>query len=170
MNYLKLLLLLFFTYIVQSLGWNNLYGSEVIPDFLLLVLILIQQWLNWKEGLFFGLTAGITADVFSSGNVGIFSISYLLAAFIIQSIKEYIEIESIVFQSLYLTIFTFSTLWTNFIYLGYLRKFESDTILFFLESFGLQLLLNFFFFIIVKLFLTFIMERALFESRRRRTL
>lgn len=166
MNYLKLMPFLFFAFLLQGAVWNNLIGGEITPDFLLVIVIILQQWLGWKEGIALGFTAGLIADVFSCGEIGINSLVYLAAPFIMQSVRGYLEIENIVFQAGYLIVFTFSAVTSNLLYSGYIMEFDEVTAVFTAKAFAIQLFLNIVSFMIVRFLVMKTMRKTYFSEAK----
>ncbi len=149
MKYLKLFAILFFTFILQGAVFGNIAGGEFIPDFLLIVVIILQQWLGWKEGIFFGFAAGAVADVFSFGEIAIYSFVYLMATFIMQSVRGYLQIENMLFQAGYLILFTFSVVIANLFYSGYFAVIDWASLMFASKSLAIQLFINLISFILL---------------------
>lgn len=92
---LIIILLIYFFSLLQATILNNFRFFGIKPDLLLVVIVILSVFLEWRWVLFYSLFAGILKDAFCFEPFGVNTVLFPLISYLVYKVSRKISVEDI---------------------------------------------------------------------------
>lgn len=100
MNFISLFFVLVLAILLQTTVFSRLEIYGVVPNLILVVVVLASLSVDWQIALPLALLGGLSLDLFSANQFGVFAFTFIIISFFFSFLKSYLFARANIFVSL----------------------------------------------------------------------